>query len=134
MKKGAPQLDSKSKCATCGHHKRDHTHPMGCNRCQDQHQHKYLSPAQAEGLIDEHPDFADLPAFPDSVTLPIEEFDLDEDLPPHIILQARLYALDMAVKAYDLYTEMTDEVINPEWIDRTATRYTDFLLKGFVRG
>jgi hypothetical protein len=132
MKKGAPQLKNEFKCATCGHHRRDHTHPMGCNRCADQHQHKFLSPTQAEGLIDEHPDFADLPCFPTQATMPIEEFDID-NLPGHIVLQARLYALDTAMKAYDLYTEVDDNPEGPEWIDRAADRYEQFLLRGFVK-
>lgn len=101
-------------CVTCGHHERSHTQPMGCNRCGDSHQHRFLSSQQALGLIDDHPDL---------------QFEFNGvEIPPHIELQARLYALDMAVKAYDVYTETMDDPEGPEWIDRAASRYLKFLM------
>lgn len=113
---GVPKLTSNGKlCVTCGHHQRDHGAPMGCNRCSDSHQHRFLSPTQAMGLIDEHPDLV--------------EFE-GPGVPPHIELQARLYALDMAVKAYDLMTEVIDhDPPGPEWIDEKARTYLAFLME-----
>lgn len=113
---GVPNMSSDPKrCITCGHHKRDHSAPMGCNRCADEHQHRYLSMHQATGLIDDHPDLQQL------------HFE-GQTVPPHIELQARLYALDMAVKAYDVYTEAEDTPDGPEWIDKAAERYLSFLM------
>jgi hypothetical protein len=66
------------------------------------------------GLIDEHPD--------------LQVHFEGTQIPPHIELQARLYALDMAVKAYDVYTETEDEPQGPEWIDSAAKRYLEFLM------
>lgn len=112
---GVPHMSSDpKKCITCGHHKRDHSTPLGCNRCSDEHQHRFLSIHQAMGHIDEHPD----------LQLRFE----GQDVPPHIELQARLYALDMAVKAYDVYTEAEDTPDGPEWIDKAAERYLTFLM------
>lgn len=110
---GAPRMSTNRKmCVTCAHHERDHSHPLGCQRCSESHQHRFLSPTQAMGLIDEHPDL---------------QFSGSE-IPPHIELQARLYALDMAVKSYDLVTEAQDEPLGADWIDQAAERYLAFLM------
>lgn len=115
---GAPKLTSNPLlCVTCGHHKREHGHGHGCQRCPEAHQHRFLSPSQAMGLIDEHPD----------LQINFE----GTEMPPSIELQARLYALDMAVKSYDLITEVEDtppDGDGRDWIKQTAETYLGFLM------
>jgi hypothetical protein len=41
--------------------------------------------------------------------------------------QLRVYALQMAMKGYDLVTEAQNDAPGPEWILETARRYYRFL-------
>lgn len=50
-------------------------------------------------------------------------------IPEHIELQARVFALDMAMKGYDLVSEVMDEPPAIDWVDKAADRYLTFLLK-----
>lgn len=105
-------------CVTCGHHKRDHKMPSGCRRCDTAPEHRFLSPKRAELQL------AEL----ENDIMAADEFG---KVAPHIELQARLYALEMATKAYDLETEVRDDPPEGEardYIEETAERYAKFLL------
>lgn len=102
-------------CVTCGHHERDHDTEFGCQRCNVSSNHRFISPAEAEQTL----------TVLDSDLMSPEEFGV---VPEHVELQARLFALDMAVKAYDLVTDVMDQPPGIEWIDSAAERYKNFLL------
>lgn len=93
-------------CVTCGHHKRDHDKPGGCQRCTDIAEHQFLSPEAADSMLAEHPDL----------------------LAPSVRLQARLYALEQAHKTYDLVTEALDDPPPYTEIIVWAREYAEFLL------
>jgi hypothetical protein len=103
-------------CVTCGHHERDHAGPLGCARCTVTAQHRFVSPQEAEETLE---------------VLGGELLEAGEfgKVPEHVELQARLFALDMAMKGYDLVTEVMDEPPGIEWVDKAAERYARFLLK-----
>lgn len=101
-------------CVTCGHHRRDHDEELGCQRCSTAAHHPFLSSKAADRAL---------------IALGSDLMEPVEEVPGHIELQARLYALDMAVKAYDLVTEVMDTPPGIEWIDGAAERYIRFLLK-----
>lgn len=105
---------NKNHCVTCGHHERDHDAEFGCARCDVSANHRFISPKEAEETLTVLGSELMSPVF--------------DEVPEHVELQARLFALDMAVKAYDLVTDVMDTPPNIEWIDMAAQRYLDFLI------
>lgn len=82
-------------CVTCGHHKRDHDNPLGCRRCDVAGGHRFLSSKAAELQLAE-------------LSNDLNARDEFGQVLPHLEMQARLYALEMAVKSVDLISEITD--------------------------
>lgn len=123
---GVPTLSSnQSKCTTCGHHKRDHGSPMGCARCSDQHQHKFLNSRDALGLIDSHPDWQDFEA----AATEEMRFEYEGQLPATLEMQARMFALDASVKTYQERCDVEDNPPTHDFVTEQAEVYLQFLMK-----
>lgn len=119
-------------CVTCGHHKSHHSEPIGCDRCTEgEGNHRFMSAHQAQEWVNRQMaeptgrgrmgggrSWDDEP--------PMDDLEADiEDLSNEG--QLRVFALQMAMRGYDLVTDAEDNPPGPEWILEEAKRYFSFL-------